>query len=87
VTESWFVDARTAPAAAPTRPSQHPNRQEAITLNGRHAGGDRYTSVVQPLTRDEHHQPVWQEILLAEYNQPVTPGNHPVGVLDELFCA
>lgn len=85
VTESWFVDARTAPGAATRRPSQHPSRQEAITLNGRNARGDRYTSVVQPLIRDEHHQPVWQDILLSDYNQPVTAGKHPVGVLDKLF--
>lgn len=85
LSESWIVDARTAPGAATVPPSRHPSRQEAITLTGRNAAGDRYTCVVQPLTRNEQ-QPVWQELLLAEYDQPVRPDNHSPGVLDALFA-
>ena len=83
---NWYVDGRTAPGATTMPPSRPPSRQEAITLTGRNASGDRYTCVVQPLTRDGQQRPVWQEILLALYDQPVTPTAPPVNVLDALFA-
>jgi hypothetical protein len=86
LSESWIVDARTAPGAATVPPSRHPSRQEAIVLTGRNASGDRYTCVVQPLTWDERRQPVWADVTLALYDQPVTPSAPPVNVLDALFA-
>src|SRR5262245_9341130 len=44
----WFVG---APAKPSVRPSEHPDRKEAIVVMGRNATNTRYTSVVQPLRR------------------------------------
>jgi hypothetical protein len=83
--EGWFVDGRKAPAPLSLPPSQHPARQEAITMVGRNAAGTRTTSVVQVFSRDRDNQPVWGQVAIASYNQLVKPGERMESLLDCLF--
>lgn len=82
--EGWYLSAK-APDAHRTPPSQHPLRQEGLLIMGRNAANSRSTSVVQPFTRDDQNRPVWQELIVAEYNTPVTTSTRPIGLLDYLF--
>lgn len=85
LSESWFVKPLEAPAAMQFAPSKHPARQEAIIIVGRSADNQRYSQVVQPFTRDMRNKPVWQPLLFATYDEPRTPGDGPIGILDLLF--
>ena len=85
LSEGWFVDAQKVVNATLVPPSQHPQRQEAITLVGRDAHRTRTTCVVQPFGRTENGQPTWQEAKLAMYDVPVGKGSFPVGIIDCLF--
>jgi hypothetical protein len=87
LSESWFVNPQTAPAALKLMPSQHPCRQEAVVLIGRNAGNTRSTHVVQPFARDRHNRPVWGKDLIAVYNEPVQTAGKSLGLLDYLFLA
>lgn len=87
IAESWLVQAHQAPAAFRFLPSQHPCRQEVLTLIGRNATNTRCIQVIQPFTRDTVNKPVWREATIALYNQPVGDGSHAQGLLDDLFLA
>ena len=82
VMESWFVKAPTKPFVPP---SQHPDRKEAIVAMGRNAANTHYTNVVQPFRREPNGDMVFEPAAVADYNQPVTKGTGPVGLLDYLF--
>jgi hypothetical protein len=85
--EGWFVKVQTGTIDLMMRPSQHPLRQEAITIMGRDASGTRTSTVVQAFGRDSGDKPVWTEPVVASYNEPVGVGYQPVGLLDCLFDA
>jgi hypothetical protein len=85
LSESWFVKPLEAPAAMEFAPSKHPARQEAIIIIGRSADNKRYSQVIQPFTRDEREKPVWQPLLLEDYDEPRTSHDGPTGILDYLF--
>jgi hypothetical protein len=83
--ESWYVDAAQSPGALAVAPSHHPDRQQAITLIGRHADHSRETQVVQPFRRDSDRQWVWEKRPLELYNQPVNQPGAAISLLDYLF--
>ncbi len=83
--EGWFVDARTAPSALKYPPSQHPAREEALTLFGRNARGTRSSSVVQLFSRGEGNRPVWGRIVNEAYNEPTSSDHWADSLLDCLF--
>jgi hypothetical protein len=83
VAEGWFVNARTAPDATRIPPSQHPLRQEAITIVGRNASNTHQSWAVQPFRRDAHNKPVWEKMELAVFNE--AKPLKAVGLLDNLF--
>ena len=87
VPESWIVNIQQAPAAMNFPTSQHPARQEAIVLIGRNTEGNRYSQVVQPLTRDKAKQPVWQPLMIANDHEPWASGHGAVGLLDYFIDA
>jgi len=85
VSEGWFVRTNEAPDAFKTPPSQHPLRQEAITVIGRNASGTRVSSVVQPFTRDGENKPIWCQPIFASYNEASDKGYQLCGLIDNLF--
>jgi hypothetical protein len=87
VTEGWFVNAQTAPNALRLSPRAHPCRQEALILVGRNADNTGHTHVVQPFTRDQNNHPVWDEPVVAAYNEPPESGSRASGLLDYLFAS
>lgn len=86
LSESWYVNNQTAPAARRMLPHEHPTRQEAIIIAGRNAYNTRSSSVVQPFTRDKNNRPVWQKLSVAVYDEP-SSGSTTVQVLDYFFDA
>jgi hypothetical protein len=82
--ETWYVDAHEAPNAAHYPPSQHPCRQEAITIIGRSEDNTRSATVIQTFTRDERNAPVWTEPHV-NIVKPGTKGAAAKGILDSLF--
>lgn len=87
LSESWFVNAKQAPAASQVPPSRHPCRQEAIFLMGRNTDKSRNTYVIEPFTRDGNNQPVWEKRPFAVFNEPAEAARHVSGLLDYLFLA
>lgn len=87
LSEGWVVRPQEAPGGLRLPPSQHPCRQEAIVIVGRNAKATCHTCVVQPFNRNAANQPVWRELSLATYNEPVEKGKRAVGLLDYLFEA
>jgi hypothetical protein len=85
VMEGWIVKVRNGADDLALPPSEHPLRQEAITIMGRDASGTHTSSVVQTFERNEKNKPIWTEALLASYNEPVGAGYQPIGLLDCLF--
>ena len=85
LSEGWVVNAQQAPASHKLPPSQHPSRQEAITLIGRNAAGTRHTCAVQPFHRQPSGQFIWNVLTIALYDEPVARGGRAVGLLDHLF--
>lgn len=85
LSEGWVVNARQAPASHKLPLSQHPSRQEAITLIGRNAAGTRHTCAVQPFQRQASGQFIWNALSIALYDEPVAHGGRAVGLLDYLF--
>jgi hypothetical protein len=86
LSETWYVAAEEgSPLNLDIAPSQHPSRQEAITLVGRNAERTRHTMLVQTFSRDRHNRPVMGQIEVAEYNATTEKGSGPVGLLDYLF--
>jgi hypothetical protein len=83
--EGWIVKVRSGAHDLALPPSQHPLRQEAITIMGRDASGTHTSSVVQTFQRNEKNKVIWSEALLASYNQAASQGCQPVGLLDCLF--
>lgn len=87
LSESWYLNYEKAPAASRFRPSQHPCRQEAITILGQNADKSRVTQLIQPFARDPNNRPVWADIPIAIYNEPAKIAGKPIGLLDYLFLA
>ena len=85
LSEGWVVNAQQAPASHKLPPSQHPSRQEAITLIGRNAAGTRHTCAVQPFQRQISGKFIWEALTIALYDEPVEHGGRAVGLLDYLF--
>lgn len=85
LSEGWVVKAQQAPAALKLPPSQHPSRQEVITLIGRNAAGTRHTCAVQPFQRQPSGQFIWEALTFALYDEPAEHGGRAVGLLDYLF--
>jgi hypothetical protein len=85
--ESWFVQPKQALAGLTVRPSQHPDRQEAIVLVGRNAGNTRASRVIQPFHRGPEKRLVWEKRPVVVYNQPVEKAGRAEGLLDYLFAA
>ncbi len=81
---AWCVTGHPLEAAS-APPSQHPARQEVITIFGRNAENTRSTVVIQPYIQDTQQRFDWQASLIADYNQPVTQATRPLGVIDALF--
>ena len=82
--ETWFVmadkqDELTIP------PSQHPNRQEAITLTGRNAQNNRSVFAIRPFRRDDHNKPIFGELVLNQFDGMPDPNYYATGLLDHLF--
>lgn len=85
VSEGWFVKPPKGTSALDIRPSQHPQRREAIVLIGRDAAGERASSLVQPFGRDPENKPLWEKPVMAIYNQVADQGYRIVSLLDQLF--
>ena len=88
VSESWYVSAKKDKGIAiDVRPSQHPDRKEAIVIVGRNAKRTRHTVVIQPFSRDIELMPVFEEITIAEFNKRPEDLKSlpPTGLLDYLF--
>ena len=85
LSEGWVVNAQQAPASHKLPPSQHPSRQEAITLIDRNAAGTRHTCAVQPFHRQPSGQFIWNVLTIALYDEPVARGGRAAGLLDHLF--
>lgn len=85
LSEGWIVNAQKAPAALKLPPSQHPSRQEAITIIGRNAEDTRSTCVVQPFSRSSAGKLIWEALLFALYDEPTTAGSKVKGLLDYFF--
>lgn len=87
VSESWFVSRKKQEQFSPNlRPSEHPNRKEAIIIVGRNANRTGQTFVIQPFNRDIELLPVFIDKEIEEYNVPA--GNNGVrgdGLVDYLF--
>ena len=86
VSEAWYVEVREEGAAFDVAPSQHPERKEVISIAGRNAQRTRLTFLLQPFSRDSQNQPVFEPLILAQYNAPVDTGYQPVGLIDHLFA-
>ncbi len=86
LSETWYVSKEEdVNLSVDIRPSEHPQRKEAISLMGRNAAATRFTFVVQPFGRDLQQRPVMEQIAIAEYNIGQTTGITAVGLLDYLF--
>lgn len=83
--ETWYVSKEDSNVNLDLRPSENPQRREAITLMGRNAEHTRYTFVVQTFGRDTRHRPVLERLAVAEYNIPSNPETHAAGLVDYLF--
>ena len=85
VSEAWYVgleDGREDPEVAPSR---HPDRQEAIVIVGRDAGGRRQAFAIQPFARDGQDRPVFGQRKMEEYNATTDDSARAVGLIDHLF--
>jgi hypothetical protein len=85
LSEGWFVSAKETKLDPTIPPSRHPQRREVIVLVGRNAARTRMTSLVQPFARDEHGEPIWQEIEMTAFNAPSSHESGMAGLLDYLF--
>jgi hypothetical protein len=87
VSESWYVSKKEGrELSTEIRPSEHPNRKEAIVLVGRDAEGTRQTLLVQTFTRDIQNRPVFGEVAVEEYHGPESrTDTRASGLLDYLF--
>ena len=85
VSEAWYVGLEDEGADLEVAPSRHPDRQEAIVLVGRDAGGTHQTFAIQPFARDRQNQPVIGQRKMEEYNAPADEGSRAVGLIDHLF--
>lgn len=85
LSEGWVVNAKKSPAALKLPPSQHPSRQEAITIIGRNAKDTRSTCVVQPFSRSSSGKLIWEALMFALYDEQTQEGSKVQGLLDYLF--
>jgi len=82
IAESWYVEQPTQPSV---RPSQHPNRKEAITLVGRNASGSESIFALQPFARDARQKPIFEPLQLKTVSGDFPAAFYLVGLLDYLF--
>jgi hypothetical protein len=87
VSESWYVSKEEGrELSTEIRPSQHPDRKEAIVLVGRDAKGTCQAFLVQPFTRDIHNRPVLGDVEVEEYHGPESQADtRATGLVDYLF--
>ena len=86
LSESWVVMAPQAEGLG-VSPSQHPNRQEAITLVGRNAPNNRSIFAIQTFHRDHRNQPVFEALELEQFTGLPDSKYCATGLLDYLFPA
>lgn len=84
ISESWYV-APTDGEYPDAPPSEHPDRKEAITLAGRDSLGLQFVFAIQPFHRDEHDQPVFEELDLQHFGDDLDKNLYSTGLLDFLF--
>lgn len=82
---AWWASVAAGQPLGHVRPSQHPNRHEAIVLVGRNADNTHQSFLLQPFTRDRLQHPVWGKTVLETYGQPGQL--KATGLLDMLFQA
>ncbi len=82
--DTWYIDGKDAQDGLHTLPSQHPERQEAIAIVGRDARNAKTSMVMQPYTRDEDGQLVWDASGTRIYGQSSKEVSAP-GLVDWLF--
>ena len=87
LSEVWYVEEEKEGEHLEARPSQHPQRREAIAVMGRDAQRSRLTHVLQPFHRDNQNQPVFDKVAVAEYNVPAEQTPQAFGLVDYLFPA
>ena len=86
VSEAWFVEAEAEGGAFEVAPSQHPARREVICIVGRDAQRTRVTYLIQPFHRERQNQPVFEPIILEQYNAPADAGYQADSLIDYLFA-
>ena len=82
--ETWIVMAAEKDSLT-VSPSQHPQRQEAITLTGRNARNTNSVFAIQPFTRNAQNQPIFGELELNQFDEAPDHDNFAAGLLDHLF--
>ena len=86
ISEAWYVKAKEDAAAFAVAPSQHPERKEIISIEGRNAQRTRLTVLLQPFSRDSQNQPVFEPVIVEQFNTPADIAYYPVGLTDHLFA-
>ena len=86
VAGGWMVFAEGDQEVSPALPpSQHPQRQEVITLVGRNADRTRVVSGMQLLCGGTN-PPIWSRLETTEHGATTQRGSQPEGLLDFLFA-
>ena len=86
LSEIWYVAASAgSKGEEEIRPSQHPERREAISVIGRDSLRSRFTFVVQVFHREAGDRLVLDAREVEEYNIGAVQGTEAVGLLDALF--
>lgn len=69
------------------KPGQRPQEISAVVVVGRNAENTRMSCVIQPFKYNKQNELVWEKMLFARYNEPVSDQVGVPGVLDDLFDA
>lgn len=85
IAESWYVEKSEENPTLSVRPSQHPNRKEAISVVGRNATGSQSIFALQPFGRDARKRPVFEPLQVKEISGDFPTAFYFVGLLDYLF--
>ena len=84
VAESWYVG-KPEKDDLKVAPSEHPERKEAITLVGRDATESRSVFAIQPFSRDAQNKPVFEPLVLDQFDGSAPTEYYSTGLLDYLF--
>ncbi len=86
VSEVWYLnETRNRRISLDMRPSEHPERKEAILIVGRNADRTCLIYLVQPFSRNRRNQPMFGPIEVEGYKAPPDRVHQPVGLIDYLF--